>query len=197
MDTKSTFKYFAVAILVLFCNTLFAADNIQAYKIDSSSSSIVIDGTSTLHPIKITANDFEGVFDFTSKNGEFLVAGDVYVLIESMVSGKKGLDRNMYRMFESKKYPKVHCRVESMEFKAAKSDEPASALLKAILTIREISQPFETEVAVVPGQGGFIVSGSTVVNWKDFKLRPPTILGVIRMHDKVTVNFDILVKPGD
>ncbi|MFC1632504.1 YceI family protein, partial [Candidatus Omnitrophota bacterium] len=109
---------------------------------------------------------------------------------------RKKLDRNMYRMFESQKYPQAHCRVESMVFKGAETgaDQPTSAIIKAVLTLKEVAQPFESEVTVMPAEGGFIVAGNTIVSLKAFELKPPTILGFIKMRDELTVNFDILVR---
>ena len=182
------------AVLILLAGAAAAYANTGLYAVDPAASTIVFKARSTLHAIEGEAREFEGEFYFEPRQGTLTADGDIFIEVDSLASGNKKLDRNMHRMFESKEYPQMYCRVQNLRVTAPLALGEVPGKLHAVLTLRDISLPFETNVVVMEHQGGFQVRGSTAVSLKAFKLRPPTVLGVVRMADEVVVVFDITVK---
>ncbi|MDD2703006.1 MAG: YceI family protein [Candidatus Omnitrophica bacterium] len=194
MKLQPVMRCLMFILVMTSCNFVSTAAGAQIYKIDLPSSSIIFDANSTLHPIKGKAGDFTGEFTLQTENQQSVMQGDVSVRIESLASGNKGMDRNMYAMFQSKEYPQAQCRVESMMFTVGGVNAPVSGHLKAVLTIREVSQPFECGITVQPSENTVIVTGKTTVSLKSLRLKPPTLLGIIKVKDPVTINFIVLLK---
>jgi polyisoprenoid-binding protein YceI len=160
------------------------------YAIDPEGSRISFKGESTLHPIKGEVRRFKGNFIFDTGP---TASGEVVVEVESLLTENKGLDRNMHRMFRSREHPEAFCRIESLVIEKEESDGVMLGRLKAVLKIRDVEKPFESEVKVAIAGDKVVLKGQTVVSLKAFDLRPPTILGLIKMQDDIVVDFDVIL----
>ncbi len=188
---KKVSTIFLFMCFLSFCSVSIYAE-VAFYPIDSSKSQIMFKAKSTLHPIYGKAKKFKGILKAESGSFVPVINGNVEVEVEGLVSGNKALDRNMYRMFHAKLYPKIYCQIDVLEFTAADLSSQQDGKLRAVLKIKDIQRSFECPVQIIPMGDGFIVRGFTVVSLKEFTLRPPTVLGIIRVQDEVTINFDVM-----
>ena len=72
-----------------------------------------------------------------------------------------------------------------------------TARVAGTLTIAGTERPLTLVAAVAEeANGGVRVRGSTRLRMTEFGVRPPTLmLGTVRVHDPVTVHFDVVLKP--
>jgi len=62
------------------------------------------------------------------------------------------------------------------------------------LTIAGETKPVTMDVQVDPRSGGVRVQGETALRMTEFGVRPPRLmLGTLKVHDEITVSFDVLI----
>lgn len=146
---------------------------------------IRFNGTSTLH-------DFGGVlaaqpFVFTMISNTWSAEADV--LAAQMNTASEGRDRNMHKMFDTNSYPRLHGSVSN-------APVPVAGGTNITLGFQIRNQKLELPVRVenwtetaerIEFHAGWEVS------LKQYGLKPPSVLGVIRVGDKVRVEADVSV----
>ena len=86
-------------LLVLTAVLLFSYGvNAQTYKLNNKASSVLVDGTSNIHDWTIEAENTGGVLSVKFDDGklEQIDKLEFNVVAESLVSGKGGMDKNIY-----------------------------------------------------------------------------------------------------
>jgi polyisoprenoid-binding protein YceI len=141
------------------------------------------DATSTLH-------DFGGTvhaqpFMLQVSSNRWSAEGDVLSGMMNTASAKR--DQNMHEMFKTNDYPRIHGKV-------AQAAVPASGTTNATLSLKIRDQ--EHDLPVVVSAWSETDSNVTFraewdVSLKQFKLNPPSVLGVIRVGDVVHLSADV------
>lgn len=165
-----------------------------SYQIDAGSS-ISFEASSTLHPVHGIAHSAVGELLFdpgTWTAGPFTVNVPVWELD----TGNSVRDKAMRKMFGIKAYPVIRWDNESLECAAAGSRKRACVARGKIAMhgqSREIAFPVEIGEA---RDGALYAEGSFEIQMPWFDLKPPSVLGLIRVSDNVKVRFHTLWKPS-
>jgi polyisoprenoid-binding protein YceI len=173
--------------------TAFVVFGQKAYTLKSHKVSV--DGTSSLHDwtSDVTKIDWSGKITVDGTSVKAISEVSVKIDVESIKSEKGGMmDDKTYEAFKSKQYPTITFTLTSATV--------TGPTLKANgnLTMAGVTKPIVMVVATkVLADGSVHLSGSQVINMKDYKMTPPkAVMGTIKVGEKVTLLFELTVTPG-
>lgn len=181
-----TIKYLGTLI---FCFIQLAG--FSQYKLNLSNSSITIDGTSTIHDWTEVVEEFSGSINATVSNNklEKISTSTLTIKVESIKSGKSGMDDNTYKALKSKKHPEISYQLKSYGVQGDKVH------LTGNLTIAGVTKEvkFSANYSVVNGK--LIFKGVHTFKMTDFEIDPPTaVMGTIKTGNQITVQFKLEYK---
>jgi len=117
---------------------------------------------------------------------------DVIVRVSEMNTGNSSRDKKMWAMFDSEHFPEIKGQFVNLDpetvLRQLESGEVADENLELDLQIRGITHRVKVkarEVKVSPEQIGLIVEFP--LSLASFGLKPPSVLGLIRVADEVRV----------
>jgi len=182
------FLLFFVLIFALPVSS-FAAD----YK---GNCTISFQGTSTLHDIHgkarcqpFTVNNIDGVIDMSG----------VSVAIADMDTGNSKRDKQMREMFEDKTFPMITGNagmIALKDIRAGRKNAPGSAhKISFKLKIRNIVKPVTATVTnFVETDSRITADIAFTLSLAEYQLKPPIVLGMIKVDDKVAVTAAFVLK---
>ena len=154
-----------------------------AYELDGDHSVLSFHAKTPLHPFTGVTHALQGRLDADEK----LVLSqpaEILIPVATLDTGNKNRDKEMRRMFEADRYPGIL-------FTARKIVEtaPGRYRIEGSLRIRDIEQEITMDVEAREYPGFVEVSGSVPLTTTMFKLKPPSVLGLIRVNENVSVTF--------
>ena len=159
------------------------------YKLSNDLSAMYIDGTSSLHDWTETVEQMGGTLNLSLDGNaiEKITSVNASIPVNSIKSGKGGMDDNTYEALKHKLHPNITYKLKSY---AMKGDV---VFFTGMLTIagetREVK--FQSKYTMEGNQLKF--SGKHTFNMTDFKIDPPTaMMGTIKTGDQVTVRFEMV-----
>lgn len=174
------------AFLILFLLGLTISSVAQETYGLSDTSTLTIDGTSSLHDWTVTANTLDGT---VIQNGESLTAVDFSVAVADILSDRAAaMDKKMHEALKKEEHPKVTFNIGDAN--AVKGDNQE---LKGQLTIAGVENEVSIPVTITQKDGALHISGERKIALKDYNIEPPTAMfGTIVVGDEVTVKFDLV-----
>lgn len=148
-----------------------------------ANAAIKFAGTSTLH-------DFGGSlpsqpFTLVLSNGTW--AADANVLSGLMNTAHEKRDRKMHEMFATNSFPKMHGTVVAAPTPGAVG---TNATLR--LTIRDKTNDLAVRITDWTENASAIKFHATwELSLKDYALKPPSVLGVIKVGDRIQLEADV------
>ena len=178
------------ALLLLTASVVFGQ---KAYTLKSHKMSV--DGTSSLHDwtSDVTKVDWSG--NITAEGNTVKAISDVNVKIQvTDIKSEKGgmMDDKTYEAFKSEQFPTITFKLTSATVSGS------SVKANGTLTMAGVSKAIVITVATkVLADGSVHLSGSQVINMKDYNMTPPkAVMGTIKVGEKVTFLFELTVTPG-
>ncbi len=169
---------------ILLCMLFLATSYAQTYKIDTSNSQIIVEGTSNLRDWSAQVGDFSGTMEVDDAGNPTKVMLTMEVL---SMDGGRGADMNakIYKALKSEEYPQI--TFESTSIDAASM--VATGNLSMAGQSKEVSVEGQLDLA-----GGKLTT-SKDLKLSDFEIEPPSALfGQIKCKDEIKVMFDIALK---
>jgi len=143
-------------------------------------------GTSTLHSFHGSVVSTNVQFRFTATNW----TASASVRVAEMDTDSRGRDRKMRRMFESERHPLIRGRVTN-----APADTVAGSVVTLRLKIRDRELPVPVTISEWKRTDESLeLRGTGRVSLKAFGLKPPSVLGVIRVGDSVQLEIAVTTK---
>lgn len=163
---------------------LLLASAAQAGDFDGSAE-IAFKGTSTLHDFEgsVQAAPFQGTFSVDEKTEELRVSACTSMAILAMDTQNKKRDKKMFKMFESKTYPLIAGSIENAVIPMTGSGEVALRLKihgvekEIVATLSNFTHDDKTAQCKM----------TFTVVLTEFGLKPPSVMGLIRVGDNVQV----------
>jgi len=201
-----------VLLLVTLVSSLWlpmiSAVELPPHLSGTGQAKIRFDCTSTLH-------DFTGYVDcepFTweilpdPNTGKPIVWGKVEVVVDKMDTYNKGRDEKMHAMFESKKYPRIYgsvvdvnlvdCMPILRKVESQNELEEIPGILPVVLKIRTQEHKGKAKITNFHGDSKKITfTLDATLSLNQFGLEPPSVLGLIRVGDKVKVHIYVTLTP--
>ncbi len=138
-------------------------------------SRVVIDATSSVHPIHSETSAVEGWWETDSPGGHLELA------VGALTSGNPLIDAEMKRRINAHPHPTITGELTSFE--------PT----RGEVTFRGVTRSVEGELTVTPQDDGSVrITGERVFDVREFDFQPPRIL-MLRVHPEVSVRIDLVV----
>jgi polyisoprenoid-binding protein YceI len=154
-------------------------------------SRVWLEGDSTLHPFASTSTALRVETDLGP--WEDILKGktaklEVTVPVESLKSGEKRLDKNLYAALKAAEFPEIRFRLEGYAM-----DPSGAVTAQGRLSIAGKENPVELR-AQASSKDALAVSGSYELEMSDFGVKPPSLmLGAIKVKDRVVVRFELML----
>ncbi len=174
-------------VLALLVTTITTTGIAQRAKVNNSTSTLIITGTSNIHDWHLKAGDIKGELSYTSESGIIKTINNLQlsVQVESLKSGKSGLDKNAYKALKSDHF-------KTIDFKLLRVDKITETaantyLIDAQGMVSVIGNKVQLPLSFTVTQNGsaLIFVGKLQINMTHFEVEPPTaLLGTIKTAEK-------------
>lgn len=177
-------------LLIVWMGVTFVAVAQESYKLKSST--LKIEGTSSLHDWSADANKVSGSVNF-GMNDIATALKNVSVEIEvNAIKSEKGstMDNNIYSALKAKTYPKISFQMTKVNsIKGSSADFTAS--VTGNLSIAGTTKLVDLNVTgKKKSNGDLVFNGSKKIKMTDFNVKPPSFMfGAMKTGDDVTVTF--------
>jgi hypothetical protein len=150
--------------------------------------------TSTLHDLPGSARclPFAAVLGRDAAGRQVLPSVEVDVPVEGMDTRNKSRDGQMREMFRSDRFPRIHAAaqdvdVDRLRVELGKGGE-GKAPLDLLLRIRDVERKVRATASNLKESGDRVTFDLEFpVSLGEFDLKAPTVLGIIRVGDKISV----------
>ncbi len=184
----------AVAFLLLIAAQGSAAEIRGACEVRFQASSTLHDFSGTGKCLPFTAP-----LHPASAGNTLLPLVEVVVPVAGMETGIGARDRTMRKMFQADRHPGIHAAARDIDTddlrRRMRADPAGKAPLEIVLAIRGV------ERKVPAFAGGLKEEGRRVsfeiefpVSLKEFELEAPTVLGIVRVADRVVVKVSFSIE---
>lgn len=177
-----------IFLLCVFPATLFASEYQGNCAITFKGSSTLhdFDGKAKCQPFTVSVTD--GVID----------ASKLSVAIADMDTDNSRRDNNMREMFEDKKFPLITGNAGAIALKelrgAQKKGADSSHKISFKLKIRDVVHPVTATVKNLVETDGHITADiHFTLSLAEFHLTPPSVLGMIKVDDKIEVKSSFVL----
>ncbi len=123
----------------------------------------------------------------------------VRVPVAGMTTADEKRDKKMYEMFSAADFPVIEGHFGRFDpnrlLTALRAEDGAAATLPFELVIRDLSRPVAATLKDLredPEQISLAVAFA--VSLSDFQLKPPSVLGLIRVADEIRIEVDLVLK---
>ncbi len=166
----------------------------SCYVPDPAESRVWIEGRTTVSRFTCRATRVEGV-------GEVVPEGTVQawlaVPVRAFDCGRPAMNRDLQEALQADRFPAIRFVLGEVAVLEAPTADSARLEVAGALTI---AGTMRTVRFVAGGRllasGRARLVGSLPLQLTDFNVKPPTaLLGLIRVHDQITVHFDLVVHP--
>lgn len=174
-------------IFLFATNTGFAQQEINF----SSETKFYVDGTSTIHDWTIESNQIIGKIITADNNSAKIKSVQLSLKVESLKSGKSGMDSRIHSAFDSKKHPDISFRSTEVTL----NDDLKGGVAKGQLTMAGSTRTVEIPFAIESVGNNWKFVGLSGLKMTNFDMSPPTaVMGTIRSGDDVTVRFEVVTR---
>lgn len=162
-------------------------------------SRVWIEGTSTVRSFTCKAGRVEGSVEGSSvgsvAEGKHAVqTARVTVPVAALDCGNGTMNEHMRKALRADANPTIEYRLTGYDVSAAAGGS-APVQMKGTLRIAGQEQPIVVPGRVTAENGGLRVRGEKEIQMTQWGVRPPTLMmGTMKVGDKVTVKFDVLVQ---
>ncbi len=179
---------------ILFSFLIFATGIANSQELTfNADTKFFVDGTSTVHDWTIESNTISGKLtaDEISKQ---ITSVSLNLEVETLESGKNGMDKKVYSAFDTKKNPSISFESNSV----TSASDGKSGVAKGSLTMAGRTTAVDVPFTLDDTSGNWVFSGEVTMLMTTFDMKPPTaVFGTIKAGDEVIVRFQVVTaKPA-
>jgi polyisoprenoid-binding protein YceI len=166
-------------------------------------STLVLEGDSTLHAFTSKTSTFKFASTLVSNTPSSLATWEkiaaqkalrsftLRIPVTSLQSETSGLDENLYKELKADTHPEITFTMQSYEFSPAQAGN-SSLSVAGELAIAGTTKQVKITANTSTAEDVLQMKGKTELKMSDFNISPPTMmLGMVKVEDKVTINFDM------
>ena len=177
---------------IIFCFALLAtaafAQSSQEWQLSPKSSQVNFLIQSTLHQVHGQAREVFGSFE----QDQNLIKGFVDVGVLGLTTNDKARDNNMYQMFNASQYAQIHFSFKNTDLARVIEQGDGPIVFLGNMTMHGITKPATILTNSRMDKSTLVCEGRLLINLKDYDLKPPSVLGIIRVKDEVLVEFRLV-----
>ena len=169
----------------------------------AAESRLWVEGTSTVRAFTCRAQALEAELAGAPDATTHVLGGEkgihrveVRVPAAKLECGNGTMNEHMLKALDAKSHPTIVFRVASYE--VAKAAEGVAGTLTGTLTLGGAERPITVEATGRGAESGALrVAGAYRLRMSDYGLKAPTLMfGTMKVHDAVTVRFDLVIRAG-
>jgi polyisoprenoid-binding protein YceI len=166
---------------------------VARYRIDPTQSRVMIDATSSVHPIHSSTEGIEGWLELDLQGGGRVNAAaeagaHVEFSVDQLRSGNPLEDRELKRRIDARRFPTITGELTTIQ--ATGTD--GRYIVHGTVTFKGVTQPSHDEVTLSVDETDAVrVQGSSVFDIREFGMEPPRIL-MLKVSPHVTVTIDVV-----
>ena len=180
-------KFIIFTAAVIMALTALASQPYTAVK----GSKITIAGTSTMHDWTMASEDVKVQANLnTSGQGYAVEALKFSVPVNTLKSGKSGMDDNAYKALKEKKFPVITFELGRTGVSGTSSVEATGQL-----TIAGVTKTITTNGKVERLSNGDVkITGTYKLNMNDYQVEPPSFMfGTVNTGEEVTIDYELIL----
>lgn len=176
-----------MALMLLGVQSIFA----QTYTLNNDQSEVTIFGTSNIHDWEIVVEQQKG--SITLEEG-VLKAMEVTIPVESLKSGKSGMDKNTYKALNSDKYGTVSFKLGSPVNLSDSGNGTYKVKATGDLTISGVTKSTDLSFTLKNTGSNLELTGEKTLDMTTYNVEPPTaLMGTIKTGKDVTLKFKTIL----
>ncbi|HSH50457.1 MAG TPA: YceI family protein [Bacteroidales bacterium] len=184
-------------LLVLFLLPVLAVNGQTEFFLDNNSSSLIVEGTSSIHDWEMEANDLKSTIVLRFNDNELLDIEKVEFSspAENVLSDNSLMNSKSHKALKAGKYAEITFHLKSVN-RLNVSGKSVSGQIVGVVRIAGVSKTIQVNFSgkINPGHL-FSISGSVPLKLADFDIDPPTaMLGALKTGDNIKINFKFLYK---
>jgi len=181
--------------LILFFFVIGRVATVQAQELylDRDLSVLKVSGTSTLHDWSVNATNYNVVTTFKDLS-DVTTLKDLQVTVESngLKSGKKGMEKSMYKALKSSLFPIINFQLQEVVSVSKKDNTRFTLQCDGYLTVASVKKPVSLSLQVETDTNGIWLSGEKPLKMTDYDIKPPkALLGAVKAGNEVEVSFKV------
>jgi polyisoprenoid-binding protein YceI len=166
-------------------------------------SKLWVEGTSSVRSYTCRAARVDGSVATQAGSTSLAIAdlektvksAEVSVSVAGLECGNGTMNEHLRKALKSGTSPKISYRISSYDVTPSGA-AAGKVKLNGTLEIAGTEKPVSIDATASNEAGRLRVKGSKQIKMTDFGVRPPTLMmGTMKVHDPVTVSFDVLLKP--
>ncbi|WP_340065228.1 YceI family protein [Ascidiimonas aurantiaca] len=180
-------------ILFFFIISCVASVQAQELYLNRDVSVLKVSGTSTLHDWTVNATHYTVVTTFKDLS-DVTTLKDLQVTVVSngLKSGKKGMEKSMYRALQSSLFPTINFQLQEVTSVSKNGDNHYTLECNGYLTTAGVKKPVSLSLQIETDTNGIWLSGEKPLKMTDYGIKPPkALLGVVKAGNEVEVSFKV------
>ena len=167
------------------------------FRIVPEKSAVLIEASSSLHPIHTRTLGLEGFLDVDVHDGAIDgvdgASGELSLRVDRLSSGNRLEDRELQRRIDSRRFPTIDGQMTRLQ--PIGSD--GRYRVTGDLTFRGVTRRCEDEVTITSIDDRMIrLEGESAFDIRDFGMEPPRIF-MLRVHPDVKVRIEVVAEKED
>lgn len=189
---------------VLYIVTLFLAFGLNDPSTNNTvvyiaeESSLKISGTTNINTFTCdfnTAEMMEPILVHYEKTGSkyIFLKADLILNNQGFDCGSRGINRDFHSLLKSDQYPYILLKLREIEVGTTVSSDLKA---KVDIEIAGLTNSYTIPIKFDQREN-LCILGELKLNLDDFKLKAPKkVLGLITVHETITINFDLAIRKG-
>lgn len=200
---KTHFRLGGAVAVLLGMVVVAAASGIVSFPFRPESR-LWVEGTSTVRDFTCRAGELEGEVEAAPGAARLAIAGleasvrgvEVAVPVVALECGNATMDAHLRKALKADANPAIEYRLVSYEVVDRGSDA-ALVRMTGRLAMAGQERPISMEGTATPvDDGGIRVRGSQPIVMSEWGVKPPSLMmGTMKVRDRVTVHFDVVLRP--
>jgi hypothetical protein len=202
-------KTFTFAALVLASAVICArAEDTVKYKAKAIGSKVTIAGGANIHDWTMEGSLIAGTFEVPASvdfdqskaaltgvtDGKLAAKAETTIDVASLHGNWSGMDSVMQDAMDAKAHPTINYHLMEMTPKEHAAGAPFQFDTKGQLVVKGVTNVISMPVSIEnTGAGKLKISGKVPLKMTDYKVTPPTKLGLFKTHDDMTISFEWVV----
>ena len=175
-------KVVTFVCLMSMGNLSYASQNWQVLA-DKSKVSFLVQ--STLHEVNGQARQLSGGF----KEEKGLINGVITIDVAGLKTGNDTRDKNMYKMFDASQYTQIRFNFDGVNIADVLKSRDGQITFLGLMSIHHVTLPVSIISRGWMLGDSLVCEGNFIIHLKDYGLKPPSVMGIIRVKKDVHVEF--------
>ena len=176
-------RFLKVVLYLIFVMTCGYAQAAGQWQLVSEKSRLDFMGKTTLHNFNGSARKLSG----TMEQNLNLARGFIDVDVAGLTTEEPDRDQKMYQMFNVNLSPQIHFVFNDTDITGVLKDHDGEIQFAGVMTIHNVSRPVTLISKGHMQEDTLMCEGQMRVHLKEYGLKPPSVLGIIRVRDRKSV----------